>query len=741
MQRNALLFVLPLLVTAVLPVAQNPAATQQTAQNEAVTASIDKIRQAKARNFWSRASVLKEKGSSNRKLVQMALDDSSPKVQIAAAYALYKITDDTDTSDDESTSKKKDALGTLISIAKNNNASVRKLAGDAIWHLSRNDEFLVEVPDADTTLRALLAESSSPSVKLSLARALVGVKGFSLKAREALIELLEGNSDGIRFNAAVALARMDASQEARPVLESFTDEPTDRGMLAQTLLQKLNLSRNLQLQKSSSSTKYPVLDEIFNKINEHYVDADKVDRKKLVEGAAKGITKQLDPFSTYLNKEKLESLKEGLDRSYGGIGAVVSMRDGYLTIERPIYSGPAYEAGLRTNDQIIKVEGKSTYEEELQSIVKKLKGEPGTEVTFSVMRRGWTEPKEFTIERGQIDTKTAKHRMLPGQIGYIQIISFGENTDTEVRKAIQQLKSEGMKGLIVDVRNNSGGYLPTAIHITDYFLKPEDENGNKNLILSVRGKGRDRSFFAERPQVYSGPLSVLVNNGSASASEIFSGTLQDHSRASVIGQRTVGKGSVQQLLPLDSTDGAAIKLTQAKYYLPSGRTPHRSNWDQDEVSMDDNSEGGIKPTVTIKPEEDSYWFAYASEQLLETGRIDDYISSKRDSHLETFKKLARYDGNSWKKYPGFDKFFSSLDTKLNRDRVRRLLRNELRRKIGDIRGQAFIVDYQSDIQVRRAILDLLNKRGASPDQYTPYAGLQKEIDTHLEEQENRIETK
>lgn len=741
MRRNTLLFLLPLLVTAAVPVVQHSAPAQSSPETDTVTASLDRIRQAKIRNFWSRASTLKRKGSSNRQLIQMALDDSSPKVRIAAAYAQYKLSDGTDESDEESTSKKKEALGTLISIAKQSDSSVRRLAGDAIWHLSRNDEFLVEVPDANTTLRALLAESSSPSVKLSLARALIGVKGFSLKAREALVELLDGTSDHIRFHAAVALARMDASKEARPVLESFTDDPTERGMLAQTLLQKLNLSRNLQLQKSNSSTKYPVIAEIFSKIDENYVDADKIDRNKLIEGAAKGITKQLDPFSTYLNKEKLESLKEGLDRSYGGIGAVVSMRDGYLTIERPIYSGPAYEAGLRTNDQIIKVEGDSTYEEELQTIVKKLKGEPGTKVTFSVMRRGWTEPKEFTIERGQIDTKTAKHRMLPGKIGYIQIISFGEKTDSEVRNAIQELKKQGMKGLIVDVRNNSGGYLPTAIHITDFFLKPEDENGNKNLILSVRGKGRDRSFFAERPQEYSGPLSVLVNNGSASASEIFSGTLQDHKRATVIGQRTFGKGSVQQLLPLDSTDGAAIKLTQAKYYLPSGRTPHRSNWEQDEVSMDDNSEGGIKPTVTIKPKEESYWFSYASEQLLETGKIDEYISKKRERYLETFKQLAQYDENSSTKYPGFDEFYTSLDTKLNKDRVRRLLRNELRRKIGDIRGKAFIVDYQSDIQLRRAVLDIFNKRGVSPGQFAPYKGLEEEINAHLEEQENRIETK
>ncbi len=731
---------LPVLVVLFLPLSLAPIHAQASTKN-ALSSSLDTIRTAKSGNFWSHASKLKEKGNDHQELLQMALDDSSKRVQIAAAYTLYNLAQDNQVSEDDQTARKKKALSTLISAVKDGNSTSRKLAADAIWFLSRNTDFLVDVPNSEEILQKSLAGANNSSTKLSLARALIGVKGFSLKAREALITLLEDSSKKIKFNAAVALARMDAYQEAAPVLESFAGEPSQRGVLAQTLLNQRNLTRNLELQKSRSSTKYPVIDEIVSKIQERYADAEKIERQDLIEGAAQGMTKKLDPFSTYLTREKLESLKENLDRSYGGIGAVVSMRDGYLTIERPIYSGPAYEAGLRTNDQIIKVEGDSTYEKELQAIVKKLKGEPGTEVSFTVMRRGWTDPRTFTITRSKINTKTAKHRMLPGDIGYIEIISFGENTDTEVRRSIQKLKKQGMKGLIVDVRNNSGGYLPTAIQITDFFLEPEDSNGNKNLILSVRGKGKDRSFFAENTPIYRGPMSVLINRGSASASEIFSGALQDHSRARVFGERSFGKGSVQQLLPLESTDGAALKLTQAKYFLPSGRTPHRSNWKEETTGLEENTEGGIKPDVTIKPLEESYWFAYASEQLLETGKVDEYIQEKKANHLDKLKKLAEFDGHSWKEYPGFDAFYSSLDTKLNRERVRRLVRTQLRRKVGDLRGKAFIVDYQSDIQLRRAVLDILEKRGISPENVKPYQGLEKEIKEHLEKQDDRIQVK
>jgi len=729
---NALSSVLLLAVIAGLTgIVQTPG----TAEPD-LTSIVEKLRSGAASRYWSRASELYRTGKDDPDELRTILNDTSPLVRIAGAYALYRSAAD---HPDQEESLKEKGLTTLLDITESESGSPRIRAADAIWYLSRGSDAVGgSIEQAINRLESVLSSTETPAETLSVSRALYGVSGFSLRAVEALKDLADHEDPDVRFQAAVALARMDAVSAARPVLERFSKQPTERGKLAQVLLDKIKLTEDLERirssQSRSSSSSYPVIDEVIEKINTNYVDMDKVDRKTLIEGAAKGIMNQLDPFSKYLSKQQLKTLTEGLNRKYEGIGAIVSMREGYLTIEQPIYSGPAYEAGLRTNDQIVEVEGESTYEKELRSLVKKLKGKPGSEVSFKVMRRGWTEPKTFTIKRARIDVKTAKHRMLPGKIGYIKIITFGSKTKKEVRKAIESLKSQGAQSMIVDVRNNSGGYLPSALKICDYFLDPRDEKGDRQMILSVRGNGEDRKYYVRKKAIYHGPLAVLANGGSASASEIFSGALQDHGRATVIGEKTFGKGSVQKLFYLDSQDGAALKLTQAKYYLPSGRTPHRTDWKADS----EKSDGGISPDVTIQPDEESFWFAYASENVLESGKLKKYYKKHKANHLSLFKKLARYDGGDWKKYPEFESLYKSLDTKLNRNRIRRLLRQTLRRNVADSRGQAFVVDYQSDIQVRRAILDVLNKREEDPNQYKPYVGLKKEIQKHSKQEQETL---
>ncbi|WP_338954389.1 S41 family peptidase [Fusobacterium nucleatum] len=289
-----------------------------------------------------------------------------------------------------------------------------------------------------------------------------------------------------------------------------------------------------------------------------------VTKKSLMQGALRGMMESLDdPHSVYFTKEEMRSFQEDIKGKYVGVGMVIQKKVGEpLTVVSPIEDGPAYKVGIKPKDKVIEIDGESTYNLTSEEASKRLKGKANTTVKVKVFREVNKMTKIFELKREIIELKYVKSKMLDGGIGYLRLTQFGDNVYPDMKKALEDLQTKGMKGLILDLRSNPGGELGQSIKIASMFI----ENGK---IVSTRQKKGEESVYT-REGKYFGNFSmvVLINGGSASASEIVSGALKDHKRATLIGEKTFGKGSVQTLLPLPDGDG--IKITIAKYYTPNG---------------------------------------------------------------------------------------------------------------------------------------------------------------------------
>jgi carboxyl-terminal processing protease len=308
-----------------------------------------------------------------------------------------------------------------------------------------------------------------------------------------------------------------------------------------------------------------VFSDVLNLIQNNYVED--VDPKELIEHAIEGMVNGLDPHSAYLPPEAFEELQADTKGEFGGIGIVITKEDGKITVISPIEGTPAYEAGIETGDTIIGVDDKSTKNMSLWEAVKLMRGPVGEPVKITIFREGEKEALVFDLKRDIIPVKSVKYAMLSNDCGYILITSFKEKTADELKDAYNELTSKKeLKGLILDLRSNPGGLLDQAVSVSDFFLK-------KGVIVSI--KGREEKDTTEYNAQSSGtegeyPMVVLINGGSASASEIVAGALQDHKRAVLVGTSSFGKGSVQTVRPLKN--GSALKYTIARYYTPNGRS-------------------------------------------------------------------------------------------------------------------------------------------------------------------------
>jgi carboxyl-terminal processing protease len=304
---------------------------------------------------------------------------------------------------------------------------------------------------------------------------------------------------------------------------------------------------------------------ILSLVQENYVD--EVDSQKAIEGAIKGMLTTLDPHSSYMKPDDFKELQVETQGSFGGIGIEITMKDNIPTVVSPIEGTPAFAKGLKAGDKIVKIGDEPTTDMSLMEAVKRLRGPKGSEVTISIHRKGWSDLKEITLVRDTIPIHSVKSKLLEPGYPYIRIVNFQAHTTDDFNKALTDLEKEGaIKGLILDLRNNPGGLLDQSVKIADIFI-------NEGVIVSTKGriKEQNTSFYArDNKTKYKFPLVVLVNEGSASASEIVAGALQDHKKAVVIGAQTFGKGSVQTIIPMDN--GAGLRLTTARYYTPSGRS-------------------------------------------------------------------------------------------------------------------------------------------------------------------------
>jgi carboxyl-terminal processing protease len=308
--------------------------------------------------------------------------------------------------------------------------------------------------------------------------------------------------------------------------------------------------------------------DVVDIVKRNYVDT--VQDKDLIYSAIKGMVESLDPHSSFLTPELYKEMQSETKGEFGGIGIEITIKDGFPTVITAIEDTPAFKAGLKPADLIIRVDGKPTKNMNLVDVVKLIRGAKGKPVTLTIMREGFTIPKDFQMTRDLIVVKSVKFRMLEDKYGYVRITQFQERTGRDLDTALKDLgKGENgkveLKGIVLDLRNNPGGLLDQAVDVSDRFL-------SEGLITYIEGRKAEQKakFFAHKGSKFLGPLVVLVNEGSASGSEIVAGALQDTKRAIIVGGKTFGKGSVQTILPL--SDGSAVRLTTAKYYTPKGRS-------------------------------------------------------------------------------------------------------------------------------------------------------------------------
>lgn len=317
--------------------------------------------------------------------------------------------------------------------------------------------------------------------------------------------------------------------------------------------------------------------EVLSIIQKNYVE--EVKPKDLIYGAIKGMVADLDPHSSFMTPEEYKEMQVDTKGEFGGLGIQIGVKDRALTVIAPIEDTPAYKAGIKAGDKIIKIDGAPTSDMTLTQAVDKMRGAKGSPVTITVMREGFAKPKDFTIIRDIITIKSVKSKILDNEIGYVRISQFQEKTDADLEKALKEFDDKKVKSIILDLRNDPGGLLNMAVDVAGEFLP------TGKLVVYIKGRNGDKDqFFTNQssPRV-NVPMVVLVNGGSASASEIVAGCLQDWGRAVIMGTTTFGKGSVQTVIGL--SDGSGLRLTTAKYYTPKGRSIQNT---------------GIKPDIEVK---------------------------------------------------------------------------------------------------------------------------------------------
>ena len=350
-----------------------------------------------------------------------------------------------------------------------------------------------------------------------------------------------------------------------------------------------SFSENTDLYK-----KIDLFGEVLEKINKEYVD--EVDQSKSMDAAINGLLQSLDPYSAYMTPESFEGMQTETSGEFGGLGIEVGMEAGVVKVISPIDNTPASKAGLKAGDYIVKINNTQVQGKTLMQAVDLMRGPVGSSIEITVRRRGVKKALIFNITREVIQVQSVKSELIDNNIGYIRLTSFNENSSEQIKEKINKLnKNKDLKGYILDLRNNPGGLLSQAIKISDFFL----ENGE---IVSTRSRqaSENRKWFAKKGDLTNGKtLIILINYGSASASEIVAGALKDHKRAIILGENSYGKGSVQSIIPLKNR--GAIRLTIAKYYLPSGKSI---------------SEVGVTPDIEVAEGSDDFKFNSETDNQL-----------------------------------------------------------------------------------------------------------------------------
>lgn len=436
--------------------------------------------------------------------------------------------------------------------------------------------------------------------------------------------------------------------------------------------------------------------ESLTQIQQVYVDGEKIKGKKLIYGAIKGMLNSLDPYSQFLDPQEYKELQSETSGSFGGLGIEIAIRKDILTVVAPIDKTPAQKAGIKSGDRIIKINGENTKDITLLEAVRKLRGQKGTQVTITISREGVKEPYDVTIIRDIINIISLWKHILDDGIGYIKLRNFAEKTAGDLEKALLELEAQKIKAVILDLRNNPGGLLTTSVDVANCFLK----EGSLIVYTDGRLKAQNMRFLASKKQnICELPIVVLVNKGSASASEIVTGAIKDNKRGVIVGAQTFGKGSVQTIYPL--SDESGIKITTAYYYTPSGVCIH---------------EKGILPDVAVEEKEISeiiwklkykeYFINYAKKYVKENPDMNIEILKIDEKIVEDFIKFA-LTGLSAEGADGFEISDEVIKKEINW--IKRLIKVEIHR---ELKGEdaADIAELTEDPAVQKSIEVLKERR-------------------------------
>ena len=619
----------------------------------------------------------------------------------------------------------------------------------------------------------------APAYRLACAVALhvQGRMDGQREARALMLDFLASSDPALRAGGALALAEVGDFESARKELELLSTLPTAEGRLAAAFIKQEDIRRiydrrakaELEEQSRAQENADPqaakdlkILEKLIALVKQKSLEGDQVKRQELIWAACDGLMRSLDEHSSFMTPEVFKKFEQDLlSAEYGGIGAYVGEDpdDHLFTITRPIYSGPAYRAGLHSDDKIVRIDDWPTItptgSQQTEEIIKRLKGKPGTTVKLYVWRRGMdpalierpSEDMALTITREEITIPPVAAQMLPGKVGLVELQSFTRVASEELAKKLHELLDQGMQAVILDLRNDSGGLLTEACNVANLMLP----KGKLVVSTESRTEPTQRLVTREDPLIPAEmPVAVLINRYSASASEIVSGALQDHRRATLVGQRSYGKGSVQNLLSIpgendDSYDdengngrfdnweklkrdyngngefdyAPRARMTIARYLLPSGRSIHRQLADDGTVI----AEGGVEPEIRVTSKRIEGWRAEEMYRLVrKEHKIRQWVEQQYPQHKPLYQELADCDDDDVSRYPGFQELYDSLNTVLPQQDVRMLVRNEIRRRVQDDRGAAFPDgDFEEDAQLQAAITNVLEKLHKKPGDVPEYA--------------------
>ena len=734
-------FTFPAVALALILVAPDLSAGPDEAEVKALIARLDELPFA---SLWDAIAKIEGLGKDAIPHIRAAISSAGEKGRLGASKAILTL------GDDDARREELKRLAALASDGKD-----RGVRAAAIDLLASED------PEGSPALLRQIFESAinDAAVAIPAAKALWDLEQDP-SARKRLLELAGSRDIKVRYAAAVALAEINYFDgPVKEVLRELRQEPSERGRLAATLLsldraarqderdldsgaavlegvdpKKLLLEKEKKIREleakvegisrgRGAATGDPLLDEVIEKIKSSYVNKERLKPTELVLDAVKGMVRSLDDFSSFMDVREAAKFLNEIDQEYLGIGLQVSKlsADGPLEVMKPIYGGAAYQSGLRSGDRILEIDGAPTDALTQEELVEKhLKGPEGTKVKLKVLRRGWTEPREFHVDRRVIEVPSVLFDLLPEKIGYLRLMSFGKKSAEEFEAALDQLEAGGMQGLIVDLRFNPGGRLDVALRIVDFFVGERPQP----MVTQKGGDEEPLSTYptpGERPGY---PIMVIINGRSASAAEVVSGALQDFHRATLIGHRSYGKGSVQKLFPLspqvrDIYGGEMrLRLTVQYYYLPSGRCIHTQK-DADGRVLP-GGEGGVEPDIVVDEDHHPAWVLEELEKIRGHARIQAYL----DARFGELKPLG-LDGDhrDAKRWPEFDALQKELETRAPADVVRQLVRWSLRRRLEDERGKEFACDLQEDRQLQRAVIETLSRLDKDPAQIPAYSWL------------------